>query len=87
MLVESRRRAQAPDSIDEAFTAAGATVVDGPQALYRDADVLLKVRRPLVAGEGELDEMALLRAGQVLIGMLDPYQNPRAGRRPMPRPA
>ncbi len=61
--------------IDEAFTAAGATVVDGPQVLYRDADVLLKVRRPLVAGEGELDEMALLRAGQVLIGMLDPYPN------------
>ena len=50
-------------------------MVDGPEALYRDADVLLKVRRPLVAGEGELDEMALLRKGQVLIGMLDPYQN------------
>ena len=60
---------------DEAFTAAGATAVDGPQALYRDADVLLKVRRPLMPGEGELDEMALLRKGQVLIGMLDPYQN------------
>ncbi len=60
---------------DEAFAAAGATVVDGPQTLYRDADVLLKVRRPLIAGEGELDEMALLRKGQVLIGMLDPYQN------------
>ena len=60
---------------DEAFTGAGATVVDGPQALYRDADVLLKVRRPLMPGEGELDEMALLREGQVLIGMLDPYQN------------
>jgi proton-translocating NAD(P)+ transhydrogenase subunit alpha len=60
---------------DEAFAAAGATVVDGPQTLYRDADVLLKVRRPLMAGEGELDEMALLRKGQVLIGMLDPYQN------------
>ena len=60
---------------DEAFAAAGATVVDGPEPLYRDADVLLKVRRPLVPGEGELDEMALLRQGQVLIGMLDPYQH------------
>ena len=36
---------------------------------------MLKVRRPLAAGEGELDEMALLRQGQVLIGMLNPYQN------------
>jgi NAD(P) transhydrogenase subunit alpha len=60
---------------DQVFTDAGAVVVDGPEALYRDADVLLKVRRPLMAGEGELDEMALLRKGQVLIGMLNPYQN------------
>jgi NAD(P) transhydrogenase subunit alpha len=37
--------------------------------------VVLKVRRPLAAGEGELDEMALLRQGQVLVGMLNPYQN------------
>jgi NAD(P) transhydrogenase subunit alpha len=60
---------------DQAFADVGALVVDGPEALYRDADVLLKVRRPLMAGEGELDEMALLRKGQVLIGMLNPYQN------------
>jgi NAD(P) transhydrogenase subunit alpha len=62
---------------DQAFADVGALVVDGPEALYRDADVLLKVRRPLMAGEGELDEMALLRKGQVLIGMLNPYQNRR----------
>ncbi len=60
---------------DQAFVDAGAVIVDGPEALYRDADVLLKVRRPLMTGEGEPDEMALLRDGQVLIGMLDPYQN------------
>ncbi len=60
---------------DQAFADAGAAVVDGPEALYRDADVLLKVRRPLMPGEGEPDEMALLRDGQVLVGMLDPYQN------------
>jgi NAD(P) transhydrogenase subunit alpha len=34
------------------------------------------VRRPLAAGEGQIDEMALLRPGQVLVGMLDPYQHP-----------
>jgi NAD(P) transhydrogenase subunit alpha len=60
---------------DQTFAGAGATLVDEAGALYRDADVVLKVRRPLAAGEGEIDETALLRSGQVLVGMLDPYQN------------
>jgi H+-translocating NAD(P) transhydrogenase subunit alpha len=61
---------------DRNFVDAGAKLVDDSAALYRDADVILKVRRPLAAGEGDLDEMALLRSGQVLIGMLNPYQHP-----------
>jgi NAD(P) transhydrogenase subunit alpha len=60
---------------DQAFADAGATLVEDAQALYRDADIVLKVRRPLAAGEGGPDEMALLRSGQVLIGMLNPFQN------------
>ena len=60
---------------DQAFADAGAALVDGLEALYRDADVVLRVRRPLMPGEADLDEMALLREGQVLIGMLDPYQH------------
>ena len=65
-----------PGISDQSFAEAGAQLVDDAAALYRDADILLKVRRPLVAGEGKLDEMALLRPGQVLVGMLDPYQQP-----------
>jgi NAD(P) transhydrogenase subunit alpha len=61
---------------DQSFVEAGARLVDDAAALYRDADILLKVRRPLAAGEGQIDEMALLRPGQVLVGMLDPYQHP-----------
>jgi H+-translocating NAD(P) transhydrogenase subunit alpha len=61
---------------DQSFADAGATLVEAPPAVYRDADVVLKVRRPLAQGEGALDEMTLLRAGQVLIGMLNPHQNP-----------
>jgi NAD(P) transhydrogenase subunit alpha len=61
---------------DQSFIDAGAQLVDDAAALYREADILLKVRRPLAAGEGALDEMALLRSGQVLIGMLNPYQHP-----------
>ena len=64
------------DIADQSFAEAGASWWDDAAALYRDADILLKVRRPLVAGEGKLDEMALLRPGQVLVGMLDPYQQP-----------
>ena len=62
---------------DQSFADAGATA--GERCRRRcigDADVILKVRRPLAAGEGELDEMALLRPGQVLVGMLNPYQHP-----------
>jgi NAD(P) transhydrogenase subunit alpha len=61
---------------DQSYAEAGAKIVDDPAALYRDADVVLKVGRPLASGEGEIDEMALLRSGQVLIGLLNPYQNP-----------
>jgi H+-translocating NAD(P) transhydrogenase subunit alpha len=60
---------------DRSFSDAGARLVDDPRTLYVEADVVLKVRRPLAAGEGELDETGLLRPGQVLVGMLDPYQN------------
>jgi H+-translocating NAD(P) transhydrogenase subunit alpha len=60
---------------DQAFADAGARLIEEPQALYREADVVLKVRRPLAASEDAIDEMTLLRSGQVLIGMLNPYQN------------
>jgi NAD(P) transhydrogenase subunit alpha len=60
---------------DQSYAGAGASLMDDPAALYRDAEVVLKVGRPLAAGEGDLDEMALLRSGQVLIGLLDPHQN------------
>ena len=61
---------------DQSFAEAGAKLVNDAAALYGEADIVLKVRRPLAAGEGNPNEMALLRPGQVLVGMLDPYQNP-----------
>ena len=59
---------------DDAFAAAGATIVRDAQAVYGDADIVLKVRRPLTDGataEG-IDEVAMMRRGAVLIGMLNP---------------
>ena len=61
---------------DQSFVEAGAKLVNDTAALYGEADIVLKVRRPFAAGEGQIDEMALLRPGQVLVGMLDPYQHP-----------
>ena len=60
---------------DQAYADAGARLVKDVKAVYKDADIVLKVQRPVTKGRGRIDEMALLRSGQLLIGMLDPYQN------------
>ncbi len=57
---------------DEAFAAAGATIVPEIAALYGEADMVLKVRRPLTADEGGPDEVDMMRQGAVLIGLLNP---------------
>lgn len=59
---------------DDSFTAAGATIAADEAALLADADVVLKVQRPLSAEEG-LDELALLKRGAILIGHLAALQN------------
>ncbi len=53
---------------DQAFETAGAKVV-GDKAQVFGSTLLLKVQRPTD------DEMALLKEGQALVGMLDPYPN------------
>jgi H+-translocating NAD(P) transhydrogenase subunit alpha len=58
---------------DAAYERAGATLVDRNEA-YGKADILLKVQRPLVNGEADIDEMALLRRSSVLVGLLAPFQ-------------
>ncbi|MFO1061909.1 MAG: Re/Si-specific NAD(P)(+) transhydrogenase subunit alpha [Dongiaceae bacterium] len=58
---------------DDAYVAAGATIAPDEAAALVDADVVLKVQRPLSAGEGGPDEVALIRPGAMLIGMLAPY--------------
>ena len=59
---------------DEAYAAAGATVAPDYPSAVGDADIVLKVARPLAAGEGQ-DEAAALKRGAVLVAMLDPYRN------------
>ncbi|ALN73060.1 Re/Si-specific NAD(P)(+) transhydrogenase subunit alpha [Aureimonas sp. AU20] len=55
---------------DEAYAAAGATVVPDAAALWADADIVAKVRPP------ESEEVEKARSGQILISFLYPAQSP-----------
>ena len=57
---------------DDAYRAAGVTVVPDAAALFEAADVVTKVREP------SSDEIARLRAGQTLISFFWPAQNAEA---------
>jgi len=63
---------------DGAYETAGATVVADEAGTLKDADIVLKVRRPLIAGEGGDDELGLIKKGALLIGMLSPYEDKAA---------
>lgn len=59
---------------DQAYEAAGATIAADAKATLADADIVLKVQRPLTAADGaDIDELALIKRGAVLIGLLNPY--------------
>ncbi|MBW6389595.1 MULTISPECIES: Re/Si-specific NAD(P)(+) transhydrogenase subunit alpha [Halomonadaceae] len=54
---------------DDAYRAAGVTVVESAEALWREAEVVIKVREPTD------EEADLLREGQTLIAFFWPAQN------------
>jgi len=59
---------------DEAYEAAGAKIVGSHEAAWKDADIVLCVQRPMMQTEGR-DEIALLKEGAVVIGMMYPLTN------------
>ena len=61
--------------MDEDFAAAGARVVPDAASMYAEADVVVKVARPMIASDGVEDELAKIKPGTVLIGLLRPYEN------------
>src|SRR5690348_12087076 len=61
---------------DQAFADAGATIAPDEAAALADADIVLKVQRPLTAAKGGPDELALLKRGTMLVGILSPYAAP-----------
>jgi H+-translocating NAD(P) transhydrogenase subunit alpha len=60
---------------DDQFTAAGATLAPDAAAAVKDADIVLKVQRPLSPAEGGPDELAAMKPGALLIALLAPYAN------------
>ena len=63
---------------DDDYRTAGASIETDLGALLGNADVVLKVQRPLLAGEGDINELALMKRGALLLAMLAPYAEPKA---------
>src|SRR5690349_16936082 len=61
---------------DDVFRAAGASIAPDAATALGAGDIVFKVQRPLRAREGELDELAAIRSGALLIGLLQPLQYP-----------
>lgn len=57
---------------DEAYEAAGAILVDGEEAVFDKADVILKVKEPLFNDKVNKHESDMLKEGQYLITFLHP---------------
>ncbi len=60
---------------DEAYTAAGATIVPTAEDLYGRAEVVLKVRRPDTDPATGRNEADLLSSGTILVAFLDPARS------------
>ena len=61
---------------DQVYVDAGATIAPDAKAALEGADIVLKVQRPLGPGEGEIDEIALLPKGSMLVAILAPHGDP-----------
>lgn len=65
---------------DEAYSAAGAAIVANAAAALSEADIVLKVQRPLIGGDSGgprgIDELHSIKRGAALIGLLQPLRHP-----------
>lgn len=61
---------------DQMFAQAGAEIAPDVANTLAQADIVLKVQRPLPATETTPDELTLIKRDAVLIGLLAPYQDP-----------
>src|SRR5438477_69167 len=75
VLVESGAGAEAYFT-DDAYRAAGAAIAADAAAAMSEADIVLKVQRPLLGGADGVDELRLMKHGAALIGLLQPLRHP-----------
>ncbi len=60
---------------DAAYTEAGAALAKDERTALKGADVVLKVRRPMVEGGKAKSELAMMKKGAILIGHLEAAAN------------
>ena len=75
VLIESKAGITAAIT-DKAYEDAGAKIVKTPVEALSQADIVLKVQKPIVLeskGKSELNEVALMKDGAVLICLMEPY--------------
>ena len=63
---------------DAEYTAAGATVTADRAEIFANADIILQVQSFGSNNENSDNDLALLRSGQLVIGMMDPLASPQA---------
>ena len=63
---------------DAEYSAAGATVCEDRAEIFARADVILQVQSFGSNNENSDDDLARLRSGQLVIGMMDPLASPAA---------
>ncbi len=73
-VVVEQRAGQDAAMTDAEFRDAGAAIAEDETAALKDADVVLKVQRPVI--DGALNEVALLKRGAILIGQLAALTHP-----------
>lgn len=60
---------------DDSYREAGAEVIDDTKALWASSDIILKVRPPELHPDLRIDEIELLKEGQIFISFIWPAQN------------
>jgi NAD(P) transhydrogenase subunit alpha len=59
---------------DSAYSNAGATIIENPHELLRDADIILKVQPPKSADKNR-HELSSMKSGAILVGLLSPHSH------------
>jgi len=63
---------------DSEYLAAGATITGDRAEIFASADIVLQVQSFGSNNENSADDLAMIRQGQLIIGMMDPLASPQA---------